>query len=137
MQDEMRYPFQFSKGTRYQGSLQKQVLSNTTITFGLPWKHHLLNCPSLSKSSVNQNPMVADCQEIFSQVSGTLASYMASRVARRELLITIVPSIANNRSDRLDRTITQKCLSVLGTLKLLYFLCSFSLIGWGSYTFIL
>ena len=83
--------------------LKKPVIQKT---FGLPWKHHLLNCPSLSNSSVYQKPRVVERQEIFFQVSGTRASNMLSRVAFKSSLITIVPSSAIFRSSkvRLDQS---------------------------------
>ena len=77
--------------------LKKPVIQKT---LGLPWKHHLLNWPSLSNSSVYQNPRVVERQEIFFQVSGTRASNMLSRVAFKSSLITIVPSRAIFRSSR-------------------------------------
>ena len=52
--------------------------------------------------------MVADCQESFSHVGGTLASYIASKMSLNPVLITIVPSIASNISDKLFRTEKRK-----------------------------
>ena len=47
-----------------------------------------------------QKPSVVDCQDIFSQISGTLASYIASKSPLKVSLITIVPSMANFKSDK-------------------------------------
>ena len=63
--------------------LKKPVIQNTV---GRPLKHQVLNCVSRSSSSVNQNPIVEDLQEIFAHFSGTLASNMLSRTSFRSSL---------------------------------------------------
>jgi hypothetical protein len=60
---------------------------------------------------------VVDCHDIFSQDSGTLASYIASRRDLKCSLITIVPSTANFKSDRFSLTRNQKWKTFLNNEK--------------------
>lgn len=71
---------------------------------GRPSNSQVENCWFLSKRSVNQNPRVADSQEIFFQMVGIRASNMLSSASRRFSLMMMVPSMASLRSDRVVRT---------------------------------